>query len=184
MADSTPNAPDSARPSGNPAAGTALERLARLEKQTHMLADEVLELVESAQTYPSPRSQPLGNQSSADWVWVDMAPDQALTRLGQLQDWMLRVLVHHPRVTVVLHPCWYRHPAVVQMLFDVWRGWEHAYRDGLDTPHRSLTWWQRDLPELERETARELGHCTSVRHDPDRIQIPLVDPARVFDTPR
>lgn len=157
-------------------------RLDRLERQTHALADEVLELAQAV----SPRKPPTtdwGPVNPDDWVWVDMTPDQARVRLAHLQDWMVRVLVHHPRVTVVLHPCWHRHPAVVQMLLDTCRSWEHAYRDNLDTPHLSLTWWQRDLPQLEREVARELGHCTSVRHDPDHIPIPLVDPARALDTP-
>lgn len=152
------------------------DRLERLERQVVELADEVLKLVERSQAATSP------DQAQAEaveaWVWVDMAPDIAQERLEHLQAWMARVLVHHPRVVSVLHPCWYRHPAAVQMLLDVCRSWDHAYLRNPLAPHLSLTWWQRDLPCLERELARELGHCTGVRHDPDRIPLPLVDPAQ------
>ncbi|MET9708635.1 DUF4913 domain-containing protein [Nocardiopsis alba] len=148
-------------------------RIARLEQQVAELADELLALMAKASG-----ATVSGRSADTPCAWVEMPPDIAREHLERLQDWMSRVLVHHPRVVSVLHPCWYRHPAAVQMLLDVRRSWEYAYRHNPETPHLAIAWWQQDLPNLEHALARELNHCTGVRHDPDRIPVPLVDPAQ------
>jgi hypothetical protein len=157
---------------------TGKERLSALERQVNELADEVLALLEStsAPTRRAGASPPLRPAPAA---WIDMDEQQATIALDHLRTWMARVLIHHPHTITRLRPCWYRHPATVQMLLDVRQAWEDAYRGVATDAFPALEWWQRHLPRLEEAISADLGHCTSVRHDPDRVPLPPHDPQQV-----
>ncbi|MEU1898830.1 DUF4913 domain-containing protein [Nocardiopsis dassonvillei] len=174
MSDPSPQSPGQPEPSGR---SDSSVRLDRIERQVHQLADEVLSLV-SVSSPEAPTGTDRPGQPAA--AWVDMDGRQAAVALERLQEWITRVLVHHPRTMTRLRPCWYRHPAVVQMLLDLHRAWEHAYRDRSEDPYLALEWWQRHLPRLDQDMSAELGHCTSVRHDPDRVLPPHADPGDVL----
>jgi hypothetical protein len=85
------------------------------------------------------------------------------------------VLAYETRTLQLLRPCWYRHPAVVQTLLDVSAAWRSAYRHA-DTEAPRLEWAQRHLPHLEDRMVRYLRQCTSIRHDPEPMAPPRLDP--------
>ncbi len=149
-----------------------VEGLEAIQDQVEALADQ---LSEDSHTRPPHRAE-------KDAVaWQDLDSDAARCVFNELREWMTSVLVHHPRVGEALRPCWYRHPAVVQVLLDTYAGWNRAYR----SPGRSdsvlwaLDWSQRHLPHLEQFLARDLAQCTQVRHDPDHVPMPRMDESDV-----
>ncbi|WP_344165648.1 DUF4913 domain-containing protein [Nocardiopsis rhodophaea] len=148
-----------------------VDGLESIREQVEMIADQMLAEAEKTQAAQG------HNDDVTPVAWIDLDADQALSVFRDLMQWMDVVLVHHTPVTETLRPCWFRHPAVVQVLLDVRAGWLRAYR----SPGRSdavlwaLEWSGRHLPHLEQFLARELGRCTTARHDPDRVPMPRVD---------
>lgn len=150
------------------------DRLARLEQQVNLLADELLEHLSTVPRTAAPPPPP-----TSATAWVDMGAAQATAELKRLREWMSTVLVHHPRTMAILRPCWYRHPAVVQMLLDTRAAWIRAHRGQNPELLWALDWWQRHLPQLDQALSSEMGHCTSVRHDPDQVPSPAADEKEV-----
>lgn len=102
-------------------------------------------------------------------------PAQARRVLDELRAWMGTVLLHEPHIVELLRPCWYRHPAVVQILLDVQAAWTLAHRSDLAQAvavDRALEVTERHLPHLETRLSRLLAQCTSVRHDPPETRLP------------
>lgn len=138
--------------------------LARLGGQVQQLQGAVVAAAELADQLNPPGGPATGPPEVA--TWVDIEPDQAPAVLVELARWIAAVLGYH-RVADHLHPCWYRHPGLVQVLLDVRAAWLAAYRDpaGGRVP-AALDWWQRHLPQLERQARELLGGCSSARHEP------------------
>lgn len=114
-------------------------------------------------------------------AWLDLdSANQSRATLDALQAWMSTVLTHYPAIVRLLRPCWYRHPAAVQLLLDLRDSWLLAYRaDDDPAVNRRMTWTCSDLPRVEERLAHEMSRCTSVQHDPDHAELPLPDPTEV-----
>jgi hypothetical protein len=155
------------------------ERVARLQAAVGAavdLADAIDELGTRVEQLASQLTE--GYEPGPEPVaWVDVGIDRAPAVLADLAGWVSTVLAHH-RVVGYLHPCWYRHPALVQVLLDGWAAWLHAYRDpagGRVLP--ALDWSGRHLPHLEQQVRDQLGRCSSVRHEPLSESVPAISEA-------
>lgn len=140
--------------------------LARLGAHAQQLQAAVATAADLADQLNPPGGPAAGPPPGGAPTWVDIEPDQAPAVLVDLARWIAAVLGYH-RVAEQLHPCWYRHPGLVQALLDVRVAWLAAYRDpaGGRVP-AALDWWQRHLPQLDRQVRELLDRCSSGRHEP------------------
>lgn len=153
-------------------------RLARLEAEVadlRLLRTAVEELADRVLD----DREPDGAAAVNPRAWAELGAEQARAALEELRLWMAAVLVHHPRVVGMLRPCWYRHPAAVQLLLDARTAWLAAYRgaDGGGAATRALDWSRCDLPHLEEGLAREMSRCTGAAHELRTLPLPELDAA-------
>jgi hypothetical protein len=99
--------------------------------------------------------------------WRDLRPTDAETAWLDLRDWVdwfrTRLGLDHR----VVPPCWYQHPALIEVLSAVHDHWREAYQRS--SPRSAAADWHRALIGLEqrlRDWAARTG-CTPTLHRPD-----------------
>lgn len=104
-------------------------------------------------------------------AWVDAPADAAPVVLVELVTWMNEVLVHYPPIRNAMYPCWYHHPALVQLLLDVRAAWLMAYRHpkGEGKVLWALDWQERHMPHVRQEIGALMKGCSSVKHEPPKV---------------
>jgi hypothetical protein len=122
-------------------------RLDQIGEQIEQLAASVEQLADETE---KPRVAP--------WLWIDLTPEEAGERLGQLAGWYQQVLV--VRYQRTLPACWPAHPPAVEILSVLYAGWLAAFTPpGKGRTAGALEWTDRYLPSLHRQADALLKTC-------------------------
>jgi len=110
------------------------------------LASEVAEALAC-----SPKGPPAIN-------WANLQGDERADVLGQLREWVTRVLLpYYPGCG--LRPCWERHPQAVIELGNMWSSWLQVYRPKRPDIRLALEWHDRWMPNAMRRIDQITREC-------------------------
>ncbi len=185
MTDTTePAPPGNAAPGPDPrvlAMARAFDRTRRkvdgLEKQVHRLAEDVTRLagVLSAGR-PGPAGGAAGDAAGEEdgeggpppvRSWLLAAdPDQAVTDLADLIEWLDRVYLRYPGTE--LAACWLWHPHVIEELWWLRRAHADAYHPQAGSWLRVGDWHDRQRPAVVRRVRDAIGKCDLSLHAPGK----------------
>lgn len=110
--------------------------------------------------------------------WLEVSTDHAAEQWDRLRSWVSWLRSTFAYDHRVVPPCWYLHPAQVEVLSALRDHWLSAY-DSLNSP-AAASEWHRVLAQLEprlREWAARTG-CTAREHRPDLAPAPVDDRER------
>lgn len=173
------------------------ERLERLEKrpvgadrdEVAELAGQVSELREGFETFETETQASLdtlaeqvgealaAGEDSGERVdvapesWLDVSVGRAPAYLAEVLDWAQTVAPNlDPELR--LQQCWYRHPAVVQLLADSRAMWRWVYRSGAARPYEAIEWQTRHWPAIHKQLHEMLKNCDVQGEHEDPYPVP------------
>lgn len=95
-------------------------------------------------------------------------PEQAVTDLADLVDWLDRVYVRYPGAE--LSACWLWHPHVIEELWWLRRAHADAYHHQDGSWLRVGDWHDRQRPAVAKRVRDAVGKCDLSLHAPNKPQ--------------
>lgn len=134
----------------------------RLQGQIDDLTDIVATLVERAAGTPE-------SEAAAPWSWRATTGERREALWGELTRWVEWHNERYGRVNPdwTIHPCWFRHPAVVEHLTALMVAWRAAYES--DKPSREAAIWHDQMNSIHiRMTGAAWGfkNCAGGHREP------------------
>ncbi|MGH3699917.1 MAG: hypothetical protein ACRDQY_10670 [Pseudonocardiaceae bacterium] len=178
----------SANPDPLVALGREVERLARraalAETRTEELAELLTQLATDVTTLAA-RTAPTPGEAARAWLLTE-DPDQALTDLTDLAEWLARVYLRYP--AAILPSCWLWHPTLIEELRWLRATHHEAYDPDRGSWQKAADWHDRYRPATTHRITTTYAACELREHTPGGRQhqpppqVPLTDAVALIAT--